>query len=129
MKAIPALLDTADTEILEELVRVMDTNNRPGWIDISNMRSSRYGMYIYIDCHIVMPWYWDLNKISEELQQVQAVINNNFKQHVDLVIQAEPCKPGYCAICRIEECPVRQHPFQGQKVWVLNEVLQKLEPL
>jgi cation diffusion facilitator family transporter len=124
-QAMPGLLETADTVILEEVINVLQDNSRPEWIDIQNMRSTHYGMYIYIDCHFTMPWYWNVKDCAEQVQQAELIINQHFKQRVDLFVQVEPCRPKDCHICRVENCAVRQFPYSGKQTWKLGDVLQK----
>jgi cation diffusion facilitator family transporter len=124
-EALPGLLETADTVILEEVVEVLQQNSRPAWIDIQNMRSSHYGMYIYIDCRITMPWYWNAKDCYDQVQDAELIINQHFKQRVDLFVEVVPCKPKDCHLCRIEDCPVRQHPYQGKQPWKLNLLMRR----
>jgi cation diffusion facilitator family transporter len=123
--ALPGLLETADTVVLEEVVNVLQNNSRPAWIDIQNMRSSHYGMYIYIDCHITMPWYWNAKDCFAQVQDAELIINQYFKQRVDLFVQVEPCRPKHCHMCLIEDCPVRQFPYQGKLPLNLKTMMQK----
>jgi cation diffusion facilitator family transporter len=125
--ALKGLLDAADTDMLEDVVDILQKNSRPEWIDIQNMRTSHHGMYLYIDCHITMPWYWNLNKVSEQVRDAELLINHHFKERVELFVQAEPCKPKNCSECRIADCPVRQHPYRKKAQLSLEEVLHTEE--
>jgi cation diffusion facilitator family transporter len=127
-QSIKGLLDAADTENLEEVVKVLQENSRSAWIDLQNMRASHHGMYLYIDCHITMPWYWNLRKVDEQVREAEEVVNKYFKERVELFVQADPCQPRHCHICRIEDCPVRQHPFRKRNTWKLKSDANELIP-
>lgn len=126
--SVRGLLDAADSEILEDVVKVLQDNSRPAWIDIQNMRASDYGMYLYIDCHITMPWYWNLKEISEQVREAELLINQEFKERVELYVQAEPCRPSHCHLCRVENCSFRQQAYKGKKNWKLKEILEGEKP-
>jgi cation diffusion facilitator family transporter len=125
--SVPPLLDTADTETLEEVVNLLQENSRPAWIDIQNMRASHYGMYLYIDCHMTLPWYWNLKEVNEQIRDAELLINQHFKERVELFVQGEPCLPKNCPSCLLQDCPVRQAPYRGKHNWKLKEVLQAKE--
>lgn len=122
--SMKGLLDAADIDMLQDVVEIMQSNSRPEWIDIQNMRTSHHGMYLYIDCHLTLPWYWNLNKVSDQVRDAELLINQNFKERVELFVQAEPCKPKHCPQCRIEDCPVRQAPYRKKSPLKLEEVLR-----
>lgn len=123
--SIPPLLDTADTNTLEEVVSLLQENSRPAWIDIQNMRASHYGMYLYIDCHMTLPWYWNLKEVYEQVRDAELLINQHFKERVELFVQGEPCTPKHCPSCLVQDCPVRQAPYKGKHTWKLQELLAR----
>jgi cation diffusion facilitator family transporter len=127
-QSVKGLLDATDTHLLEGLVLVLNQNRDPGWIDVKNMRVSDHRMYLYVDCEIVMPWYWSLREVSAQIQKAEYVANEDFKERIELFVQAEPCKAKHCHICRMASCPVRQHPYSRQKAWELKEILHPEVP-
>lgn len=126
-QSVKGLLDAADTDILSEVVELLQLNSRVEWIDIQNMRTSHHGMYLYIDCHLTLPWYWNLNKVSEQVREAEFLINKHFKERVELFVQAEPCKPKNCPQCRIADCPVRKFAYRKKSPLRLDQVLRPEE--
>jgi cation diffusion facilitator family transporter len=108
--SVKGLLDAADNTMLQEVMNVLQDGGRPEWIDIKNMRASHHGMYLYVDCHLTLPWYWSLQKVSEQVREAELLINQRFKERVELFVQAEPCKPRHCSECSMASCAMRQHP-------------------
>ncbi|MGZ5243477.1 MAG: cation diffusion facilitator family transporter [Bacteroidia bacterium] len=126
-QSVKGLLDAADTDVLSDVVELLQLNSRVEWIDIQNMRTSHHGMYLYIDCHLTLPWYWNLNKVSEQVLEAELLINKHFKERVELFVQAEPCKPKNCSQCRIADCPVRQHAYRKKSPLRLEQILRPEE--
>lgn len=124
-QSVKGLLDAADNHLLEDVVRVLRDSGRPAWIDIKNMRVSDHRMYLYVDCEITMPWYWNLQEVNDMANEADVTVNEHFKERVELFVQAEPCKPKHCPICRIENCPVRQFPYNPDKDWKAKPAIGK----
>lgn len=109
-QSVKGLLDAADDTVLQDVITVLQDGSRPEWIDIKNMRASHHGMYLYVDCHLTLPWYWSLQQVSEQVREAELLINQRFKERVELFVQAEPCKPRHCTECNMAGCAMRQHP-------------------
>lgn len=109
-QSVKGLLDAADDTVLQDVMTVLQDGSRPEWIDIKNMRASHHGMYLYVDCHLTLPWYWSLQQVSEQVREAELMINQKFKERVELFVQAEPCKPRHCTECNMAGCAMRQHP-------------------
>jgi cation diffusion facilitator family transporter len=109
-QSVKGLLDAADNTVLQDVMNVLQDGSRPEWIDIKNMRASHHGMYLYVDCHRTLPGYWSLQQVSEQVREAELLINQRFKERVELFVQAEPCKPRHCTECNMAGCAMRQHP-------------------
>lgn len=107
-KSLMGLLDATDQKLQQSLLDVLKSNETPSWIDIKSIRVSDHRMYLYMHCDIVMPRYWTLEQIHDEVKQAELLLNNKFKERVDLVIQPEPCKPMHCSICKMQNCHLRE---------------------
>ncbi|MDQ3072713.1 MAG: cation diffusion facilitator family transporter [Bacteroidota bacterium] len=121
-QSVKGLLDTADTKMLEEIVKVLQNYSKPEWIDLQNMRASHYGMYVYVDCQLTLPWYWNLLQVHAEEEKLDVLVNKHFRQRVEFFIHSVPCRPTNCGMCRVSDCSVRQHAFSGKR-------LQPVSPL
>ena len=129
-ESVKGLLDAADNKTLQEVVNVLQDGSRPEWIDIRNMRTSHHGMYLYVDCHLTLPWYWSLQKVSEQVREAELLINQKFKERVELFVQAEPCKPSHCHQCSMSACEMRQHPYKRhQKISTPSDIFSGAKAL
>lgn len=119
--SVGGLMDESDQEVVEKVVVFLEENKKNEWIDIHNLRTQRYGESIHIDCHITLPYYFDLNKVHKEVSDIDKIIN----QHVtntELFIHADPCLPECCYYCNMKDCPVRSEPKSKDIKWTLENV-------
>jgi len=123
-KSLAGLLDEADENVLNDVLKVLNDNRNPNWIDIHNLRVQQYGSSFHIDCHVTLPWYNDLQSSHDELKKMEALIEKQFDERVELFIHPDPCIPISCGICQIADCKVRQNPFEKKMEWTLDNVLK-----
>lgn len=123
-KSLAGLMDEVDEEVLQEIETIINEYRQKEWIDIHNFRILKYGNSYHIDCHITLPWYWNLDRAHQGVQSLEDVFRMQFPDKVELFIHADPCLPVSCHICQIEECKERKHPFQQTVEWKINRLIK-----
>jgi cation diffusion facilitator family transporter len=123
-KSFAGLMDEADENVLSDVLKVLNDYRNEQWIDIHNLRVQQYGSSFHIDCHVTLPWYNDLQTSHDELKKMEALIERQFDERVELFIHPDPCIPLSCSICQIADCKVRQKPFERKMEWTLENVLK-----
>lgn len=121
--ALRGLLDKADTEKLKQVVKILEDNRKPQWIDVHNLRVLRYGTQLHVDVHLTLPWYLSLETAHDEVDAVGHLINSSMGEDVEFFIHADPCIPTSCAICSVQDCDQRKEDFQRTVEWSLAAVL------
>ncbi|HEY1025720.1 MAG TPA: cation diffusion facilitator family transporter [Sphingobacteriaceae bacterium] len=121
-RSVGGLMDESDIDKIGQVVKILNENRKEAWIDVHNLRAQIYGPELHIDCHLTLPYYFDLNKVHEEVTQVSALINNKSENKTELFIHADPCLPECCHYCRMSSCPVRNEPKRKDIVWTLENV-------
>jgi cation diffusion facilitator family transporter len=119
--SVGGLMDESDQEVVEKVVVFLEENKRNEWIDIHNLRTQRYGEAIHIDCHITLPYYFDLNKVHKEVSDIDKMINQ-YVANTELFIHADPCLPLCCHYCNMKDCLVRSEPKSKEIRWTLENV-------
>lgn len=122
-RSISGIMDETDMAVASELVRIIDDNRHPEWIDIHNFRVIKFGSTLHIDSHVTLPWYFTLQQAHNEISELDELVNRNAGREVEFFIHMDPCVPTSCPICRIADCPVRQAPFRELVPWTLATVL------
>jgi len=121
-KSIGGLMDESDFIIVQEVINILNNNRKEAWIDVHNLRTQRYGNELHIDCHLTLPYYFDLVTVHEEVSQVDALINNKASVKTELFIHADPCVPECCHYCRMSDCPVRNEAKRKDITWTMDNI-------
>ena len=121
-KSVGGLMDESDFEVVEEVINILNNNRHNSWIDVHNLRTQRYGTDLHIDCHITLPYYFDLNQVHEEVSGVDKLVNQSASVQTEFFIHADPCLPECCHYCRMPDCPVRSEPKRTDIEWNTHNV-------
>lgn len=119
--SVGGLMDESDVDVVEKVISYLGNNRKDEWIDIHNLRTQRYGDSVHIDCHLTLPYYFDLNKVHKEVTEIDRVINKDVTR-TELFIHADPCVFECCHYCNMKNCPVRQDPKTKEIPWNLRNV-------
>lgn len=121
-KSVAGIMDEADAGIIQSIVENINAHRKPQWIDIHNLRVIQFGNKLHVDCHVTLPWYYTLEVVHDEMEEMAAIINGQHGHRVEFFIHGDPCVPKSCAICLIEDCKVRQHRIKGKLVWTADMI-------
>ena len=119
-KSVGGLMDESNVELVKTIVDIMQQNRHDAWIDVHNLRAQQYGADLHIDCHITLPYYYDLNQVHTEISDIDKLINGNAERDTELFIHADPCLPECCNYCKIKKCPVRREAFIEEIGWTVE---------
>ncbi len=126
-KSISGLMDESDTEIVQEVVDVLNKNRQENWIDVHNLRVQRYGQEMHIDCHLTLPKYYTLTKVHDEISAFDQILNANLESKTEFFIHADPCMPECCHYCHVENCPIRSEDFRKEIEWNVDNVTKNVK--
>lgn len=121
-KSVSGLMDEVDINLVHNIVKILQKERKPEWIDVHNLRTQKYGHDLHIDCHITIPYYFDLIRAHDEVEAIEKIIEHNIENSVELFIHVDPCLPNCCNYCGVA-CPVRKHPQERTIVWNTNLVV------
>jgi len=92
-RSVGGLMDESDLELVKDIIDGLQQNRKDPWIDVHNLRAQQYGADLHIDCHLTLPYYFDLNQVHKEISDMDEVINGNARRKTELFIHADPCLP------------------------------------
>lgn len=122
-ESLAGIMDEVDYELVEQIVEVLKSYRRPSCIDIHNLRVIKYGTALHVDCHMTIPWYYDTRKAHDEVDALEELLASHTDKPIEFFIHVDPCVPASCAVCSVQDCPVRQQPWQQEIVWTVENVL------
>ena len=119
-RSIGGLMDESNIDLVKDIIEILQRNRKEPWIDVHNLRAQQYGADLHIDCHFTLPYYFDLNRVHQEISSIDKLINGNAHRKTELFIHADPCLPACCNYCKMNDCPVRQEAFRGEIKWTIE---------
>jgi len=125
-KSVGGLMDESDMKLVEEIAAILQKHRKDDWIDVHNLRVQRYGHELHIDCHVTLPNYYDLNKVHDEVSEIDVLVNRYLHADTELFIHADPCIAACCHYCRMKTCPIRSEAQRKDIVWE-KKVISKNE--
>lgn len=114
-QAVGGLMDEADPDLLHAMAEALESARQPWWIDAHGLREWRSGPVQHADLHMVVPRYFDADRLHEIDEEVEAVLIEAAGRPGEAIVHFDPCRPRHCTGCTLPACDVRSHPFQAQK--------------
>ena len=120
--SIAGIMDEADDELLRKLVEILEKNRNENWIDLHNLRIIKYGATLHLDCHLTVPWYFNVNEAHKEIDVLSCLVKNEFGESVELFVHTDGCLDFSCKVCNKKTCNVRKFNFKKTIHWTVNNV-------
>ena len=122
-KAVSGMMDEIDTQIVDEIVTVLNAHRLNQWIDIHNMRVIDYAGFYHIDCHLTVPYYININEGHIILDSLTDMLKDHFQNKVEFFVHIDGCIPTQCSLCSINPCDKRSAAFTKHLVWTEENIL------
>lgn len=120
--SIAGIMDEADKELLLKMVDLLNKHRHENWIDLHNLRVIKYGGQLHVDCHLTVPWYFNVREAHHEIDELSNLIRQEFGDSLELFVHSDGCLDFSCSICTKKDCTVRQRPFAQQVPWTLENL-------
>ena len=122
--AAGGLLDEEDPALLNRLLEVLERRLGRGVIRVHQLRGIRSGRVHHVEAHLVVPEFWSVERAHELSETLAAHVIEELGVAGELVFHTDPCHRIYCAMCDLDDCPVRREPFRGRPGLTLDEAVQ-----
>lgn len=120
--SIAGMMDEADEEMIKEMVDLLNKNRKENWVDLHNLRIIKYGALIHIDCHLTVPWYFNVHEAHREIDDLATLVRGHFGDRVELFVHSDGCLDFSCAVCEKKECTHRKNPFSKKVEWSIQNI-------
>jgi len=121
-QSVARLMDETDLPTLKRVVTVLNGRKSHNWIDVHNLRVQKYGADLHIDCHLTLPYYWDLEHVHNEVHVFEDALKEASNSEVEIFVHTDPCLKECCHYCRVADCPVRAFPFLSDVSWTAENL-------
>lgn len=123
-KTVATLMDEADVQVLESMVKAISTHRKDDWIDIHNMKTIKYGSQLFVDCDLTLPWFYNINESHKACDELKALLTREFSGRVLVSIHSDPCDAKHCEHCKVKGCLYRIEAFREEHELTLTELTQ-----
>ena len=120
--SVAGIMDEADIDLLKNMVKMLNANRNVNWVDLHNLRLIKYGPTLHLDCHLTVPWYFNVNEAHREIDTLSGLVRKNYGESVELFVHSDGCQPFSCAICEKSDCQVRQQAFEKKIPWTMENI-------
>lgn len=122
--AFSGIMDEADFELLDEIVDILNEDRHPECIDIHNLRIIKYGTDLHVDCHMTIPWYFNVEQAHDEVKRFEDLLSSRTNKEVEFFVHTDPCIPSCCKSCIKMDCTERKFNFEDQVVWNAENLMK-----
>lgn len=116
-KSMSGMMDEMDKTVLDKILATLNTQRRDNWIDIHNLRIIDYAGFYHVDCHLTVPYYYNVLQAHDVVDEISDILNQEFENNFEFFIHTDPCIERQCFICEVKDCPKRQHKFSKKITW------------
>lgn len=120
--AISGIMDESDEQLLNKVIEYLQNNRRENWIDLHNLRIIKYGSVLHFDCHMTIPWYFNIVEGHKEVDELEKEICERFGEDFEIFVHMDDCKPFSCQICTKDNCEYRMSPFEKEIKWTIENI-------
>ncbi len=125
-ESIGGLMNETDPELLKKIVSEISKIKQPYWIDLHELRFWRSGDTVYLDFHLILPYYFTIQKSHNEEKDIEEKLMKVL-QNTQIKIHFDYCIPELCRYCGYSECNVRQE--EKDILFDLNEEKMTGKPI
>lgn len=128
-QAVAGLMDEAEPQVLGGMVEALERDREPWCIDAHSLRAWRSGPTQHVDVHIVVPRYFDADRLHQIGEQLESHLLGASALPGEAIVHFDPCRPRHCRGCPVDPCPVRSAPFRQRAPLTLERATRGDEVL
>lgn len=106
---VRSLMDHSDDGDLIRVVELANKERMEVWVDLHDLRVVSYGESLHVDCHLTIPWYYNIRQGHDSCDALESVIVEGLKPNIAMVsVHSDPCDSRLCPFCPLRDCQYRQ---------------------
>jgi cation diffusion facilitator family transporter len=119
--ATAGIMDESDKKLLKKLSFFLNEKRDIHWIDLHHLKIIKYGSALHIDCHLTVPWFFNIKQANQAVKKLTQLTKNKFGYKVELSVHVEACSNNHCICCLNHSCQVRKNIFQNKILWTFDK--------
>lgn len=120
--SLAGIMDETDDGLIAKMVSGISAGRRENWVDLHNLRIIKYGGTLHLDCHLTVPWYFNVHQAHIEIDALSKLVKEEFSESMELFVHSDGCMDFSCPLCMKKDCYVRKHPFVEKIEWSMENI-------
>lgn len=105
--SIGGLMIETDPELLQKISTILSDMRKEYWIDVHELRYWKSGDQLFIDFHLILPYYFTIEQTHKEEKEIDMKLQDEFINS-QIKIHFDYCRTELCKYCSYEDCSVRE---------------------
>jgi cation diffusion facilitator family transporter len=123
-ESVGGLMNEANQDVLNKIAGVLTKTKKNYWIDIHELRYWQSGDRIFLDFHLIIPYYFTIQQSHTEENEVEKIVEDEFEGS-QIKIHFDFCVPELCKYCNYAECKVRDFQKNTNFDWDVKKLIGK----
>jgi cation diffusion facilitator family transporter len=123
-ESVGGLMNETNQEVMKQIVDVLTRHKKEYWIDIHELRYWQSGDRIFLDFHLILPYYFTIQQSHAEENEIEKIIRDEFEGS-QLKIHFDYCVSDLCKFCGYADCQVRAYPKSKDFKWDVDKLIGK----
>lgn len=123
-ESISGLMNETDKEVLESIIKIIIESKKKYWIDVHQFRFWKSANKLFIDFHLILPFYLSIKDSHHEEEYITEKIREHFSE-AEVRIHFDYCWDELCSYCLTENCAYRKAEFSNKIKWNKEKILGK----
>jgi cation diffusion facilitator family transporter len=121
-QSVGGLMNETDKTQLSKIANTLKLNREDAWIDLHNLRFWSAGDKMFIDFHLVLPYFLNIKEAHEIEERLGETINGSVGL-AQTIIHFDYCTKEYCKICDVIDCEVRFEEKSINIAWTEDKLI------
>lgn len=121
-ESIGGLMNEVDQNMLNKLTDKIISIKKDYWIDVHELRFWQSGDKVFIDFHLILPYFFNIKQTHEEESFIRKELQKDFPQ-AELKIHLDYCIDDLCKFCKYENCKFRKEAKSREFSWDQNKLI------
>ncbi len=123
-ESVGGLMLETDPKVLARLSEFLISLKQDFWIDIHELRYWKSGERIFIDFHLILPYYFTIEQSHKEEKRIDSELEKEYPDS-QIKIHFDYCNPDLCKYCGYEACSVRTEEWKKHFIWNTEKLTGK----
>jgi len=115
-ESVIGLMNETNKELLHRITEYISSIKKDYWIDIHELRFWLSGDKIFLDFHMIIPYYFNIKESHSEENEIEALLKEKFPD-IQLKIHFDFCTPELCKMCGMQSCLYRTEKRNKDFTW------------